>query len=263
MKFLLAFLTLVAAGIVALTVTVSPSVVAEWERSFPVSNRTDRPDRSEEADREAVAARDAQEERAESVLQNGGIYFRDFREPFPEEFERKTEEKLAGRMLSGGDFDYKSFAFRDRMTPLSEPLSDDELAFVFSKIVSSRTSSVPIRGLLEELSFRNEGGVLSVRAVVTISFSDLSKAYGISFLPPSATFVLSVPFSVKNADISAYSDKIELSCDAFTLPKALLVFACNAAFGKKDYQTLFGEALENVFVNGGIYGESIARAREK
>ena len=260
MKYLLAFLTLIAAGIVVLTLTVSPSVVAELEKTFPLSERTD-----QNAERKSGinSERASQEGTSTSVLKRGGCYYRDFSEPFPEDLERNLNEKLAHSSLSGGVFDYKSFAFRDRMTPLSEPLSDDEIAFVFSKILSFGTSSVPIRGVLEELSFRNESDLLSARAVVTLSFSELAKAYGISFLPPSATFVLSVPFCVKNAEISTYFDEIELSCDSFRMPKALLVFACNATFGKKDYQTLLGEALENVFVNGGIYGESIARAREK
>lgn len=263
MKYLLAFFALVAAGIVCVTFVVPSSVVSEFEKTayfVPSEKRNESAlSSSEEVGEDFLPAEKSEEEG--SVLRFGGTFRRVFDRETPEAFVCTLEEKLTGCLHYDGVPDYKSFAFRDRMQPLAEPLSDDEVAFVFYRIVASCTPAVPIKGTLEEISFERSGAFLSARAVLTLDFKALSEFYSISFLPPSATFVLTVPFEIKNSEISVCSEKIELRSESFLLPKTLLIFGCNAAFGKKDYQSLFGEAVENVFVNAGIYGESIARAR--
>ena len=261
MRWLVAFFASITIGIIAFSVFATPALpdTPVFDFSFSTS-----PSKAQEKEEYPMCREtERKDDCPSSVLSGGGIYRKVFDEPFPESFERELEGKLSGCLHYEGAPDYKSFGFRDRMTPLSEPLSDDEVAFVFSKIVSSRTSAVPLSGKLEEISFVNEGGLLTARAVLSFSFSELANAYSIPFLPSSATIVLRAVFDIKNAVISADYDQIELECESFSVPKALLIFGCTIAFGKKDYGKLFGEALENVFVNAGIYGESIARAREK
>lgn len=153
-----------------------------------------------------------------------------------------------------GNIDYKAFAFQGRMPRVVEPLTDLELCYVFSEIVASSTVSVPISGKLEEISFVREGETLLSSARITVSFSRLAERYGLHWLPAAASFFLFVPFSVKSTDISVDFERMYLRCDTFDLPEALLIFGCNAAFGQRDYKTLFGEAVRNVFLNAGIYG---------
>lgn len=155
--------------------------------------------------------------------------------------------------LSTEEMDYRSFAFKDRMEPLHDPLEDGELCYVFSRIVSSSTATVPIKGMLEEISFSKEGEKLIAVAEIDLDFSLLKAAYALAWIPEHARFCICIPFFVKESEISVDFDGIILRCESFELPEALLVFGCNAAFGKRDYRTLFGEAVKNVFVNAGIY----------
>ncbi len=278
MRPLLVFFAFIALGIVLSTLFVSPSFVMDFERSAVTSafvvteecrsaymvyeefSRAERDRMEENRSAESVAEENVFSDSFCWLL--GGSYRRVFDSGFSPEFVRDLEEKIQTNCLHyDGVPDYKGFAFRDRMKALDAPLSDDELAYVFFEIVKSYTPDVPIKGNLEEISFVNEKGFLRTKGVITLSFAEIAEKYSICFLPPSATFVLTVPFSIKNSEICVCSEGIELTCESFPLPKALLIFGCNAAFGKKDYQSLFGEALENVFVNGGFFGESIARAR--
>ena len=161
---------------------------------------------------------------------------------------------ISEKLCATEEVDYRAFAFVDRLPPLSEPLSLAEVAYVFARIVSAATEKVPINGKLTEITFVKECSTLSVCACVTLELDHLSEAYGIAGLPECAVFSASMSFCVENADIFVDLETITVICETFELPEALLIFACNLAFGKKDYKRIFGEAVRNVLVNARICG---------
>ena len=162
--------------------------------------------------------------------------------------------EISEKLCSSEEVDYRAFAFVDRLPPLSEPLSLAEVAYVFARIVSAATEKVPIDARLSEIAFTKEDSTLSVCACITLGLDRLSKAYGIAGLPDCAVFSASMSFCVENADIFVDLETITVVCETFELPEALLIFACNLAFGKKDYKRIFGEAVRNVLVNARICG---------
>ena len=161
---------------------------------------------------------------------------------------------ISEKLCAAEEVDYRAFAFVDRLPPLCEPLSLAEVAYVFARIVSAATEKVPIDAGLAEIAFTKEDSTLSVCACITLGLDRLSKAYGIAGLPECAVFSASMSFYVENAEISVDLETITVVCETFELPEALLIFACNLAFGKKDYKRIFGEAVRNVLVNARICG---------
>ena len=195
----------------------------------------------------AIVCSEEKNRRGGSLFSEGGSLTLRFREEEPdlsESVERKAQND---------DLEYRFFAFSDRLSPLIAPLNEVEVGYVFSRIVSSSTLAVPIEGRLEEITFLKEGSDLTTVARIDLDFSLLKGKYHLEWLPDHALFFLCVPFSVNNSEISVNSEDIFLKCETFDLPEALLIFGCNVAFGKKDYRTLFGEAVKNVFINAGIY----------
>lgn len=149
-----------------------------------------------------------------------------------------------------GDYDYKAFSSIVKMQPIKgEVFTLEEISYIFYKIVASNTSDVPINSTLEKIAFLEEKNGLIVTANISVCFVTIADKYRFNWLPESASFVLIVPFKKQNAKYTAVSDKIIVNCTSIKLPKALLVCACNIAFGKADYQSLFGTALSNVFIN--------------
>ena len=160
---------------------------------------------------------------------------------------------IAAKIPMEGEIDYRGFAFEDRLPPLLEPLSDDELVYVFARIVSSATEKVPIDGTLTEISFEKDGDVLRAFARVSLGLVRLAEKYRISGLPQYAVFSVSMCFHLKEAHISVDSEKTVVCSETIDLPEAVLLFVCNLAFGEKDYKLIFGNAVKNVFVNARIY----------
>ena len=276
MKTLIAFFSFAAIGIVLCTLMVPDGFVSDFEKtavySFCLLGEREEEEafsRSERAEKESVilfdeltpgngetlsAEKKETDEHPTYVLLQGGTFRFVFDSEFSDLFVHCVENKLKDRMRVGNGIDYRNFAFIDRMYPMTEPMSDQEVSYVFYKIVRSCTSQVPIHGVLEEITFLREENQLLVRAVISISFEAIAAHYHLYILPPSATFDIRVPFFIEKSEISADIDKINVSCKEGFLSETLLIFACNAAFGKKDYRALFGGALENVFINAGIYG---------
>ena len=188
-------------------------------------------------------------EREKSVFREGGTLVQTF-----ETEDRDLAAGVRRKVPIEGEITYRDFAFQGRLPALSAPLTDLELCYVFSEIVASSTLAVPIKGELEKISFVKEEDLLTASAEITLCFTLLAEKYHISWLPDYAHFSLVIPFSVKDSEISVISGRISLRCETFDLPEALLIFGCNMAFGKRDYRTLFGDAVKNVFLNAGIYG---------
>ncbi|GEM_PF-4819576 len=272
MRGLIAAFSAIALAVSLLFWNLSPSFVFSFEEKASLTmgvfserkyspldegsnDRTNETAENEKEAREESAVGQAPEkqERKASVFYHDGAAEYTFLEPMSELFVSNLENKLSDCLHYDGVPDYKSFAFQGRMTPLASPLTDEEVAYVFARIVSSRTSAVPIRCHMEEITFEKSGELLTARAKITVDFRELSNQYKLGFLPNRTAFSLYVPFKVINSEISACLEEVEVRSESFSLPKALLIFGCNVAFGKKDYQSLFGEALENVFVNAGIY----------
>jgi len=232
-------------------VTDEVSSTLKEEGEDPLSKGESRENEEEESVAEACAEEDRTlaDETSFSVLLSGGFFLMEEGFDDPSLAERVDEKLRWGETES----DYRAFAFDDRMQPSDSPLTDEEVAFVIARIVSTYTLAVPIHGVLENISFSREGDDFFARAVIGLRFDELREMYSLSWLPSYAEFTLTVPGEVKESKISVISDKISLKCDSFFLPEALLVFGCNMAFGKRDYKTLFKIAIENVFINAGIY----------
>lgn len=225
------------------------TVEAEEICSFPEEEASFLPGEQEEGPPFGEEVAGEKDHTRHSVFEEGGTLIRDSdEEDVALAFSVRSKVPIEGELI------YRSFAFQDRLPPLTDPLTDQELCFVFAEIVASSTLAVPIKGKLEKISFVKEGENLTASADITLCFSLLAEQYHLSWLPDYAHFSLVVPFVVKNSEISVISNKIVLSCESFALPEALLIFGCNVAFGKRDYRTLFGEAIKNVFLNAGIYG---------
>ena len=188
--------------------------------------------------------------------EEGTVFTRDG--AFTKRFDRPEEEaeaalRLEKKVLSEGEIDYRSFAFIDRAPALSAPLTEEEVAWIFYEIILSSSASLPVQGRLADLSFVRKGDRLLVAANISLDLSELSEQSGLSWIPRGATFFVAMGFDVRNTEISVDLDATIVRCESFELPEALLVFGCGAFFGKRDYKTLFGRAVANVFITTGIY----------
>jgi len=224
------------------------------EEPLPFSETEEGKEPLAEEENEIEEEKCATTEAALSIFSSGGTYQATSEDGFVPASALQVRESLCAAVTREEcKEDFKSFAFTDRMSPLESPLNEEELAYVFSEIISSSTVAVPIRGELVEISFLAEENNLSASARIALSFEELAEKYNLTWLPPSAVFSLQVSFEVREGELIARSDAIELRCETFPLPRTLLLFGCSVAFGKKDYQKLFAQALKNVFVNAGIY----------
>lgn len=160
---------------------------------------------------------------------------------------------IAEKIPTDGKIDYRGFAFEDRLPSLLEPLTDEEVVFVFEQIVSSATEKVPIDGALTEITFEKDGDALRAFARIGLGLKRLVSKYRISGLPEYAVFSVSMSFHLKDSHISVDSEKTVVCSETIDLPEAVLLFVCNLAFGEKDYKSIFGNAVKNVFVNARIY----------
>ena len=160
---------------------------------------------------------------------------------------------IASKIPTDGEVDYRAFAFEDRLPELLAPLTDDEIVYVFARIVSSAAEKTPIDGSLTEITFEKEECVLRAFARITLGLNRLVETCHIVGLPEYAVFSISMTFCLENSHISVDSDKTTVRCETMDIPEAVLLFGCNLVFGKKDYRELFGNAVKNVFVNARIY----------
>ncbi len=224
--------------------------LASESRLFTFSEKTQEEPRIVSESLPESKSKEAVQEKpkAASVFYEGGSISMCFEEEYPD-----LELSVKSKVPIDEELVYRSFAFQGRLPELKETLSDAELCYVFSKIVASCTPAVPLKGKLEQISFEKKEDHLNAYAEIYLDFTGIAKQYHIGWLPEGAHFSISIPFLVKKSEISVISDKIVLICDTFPLPEALLVFGCNMAFGKRDYRTLFGEAVKNVFLNAKIY----------
>ena len=171
----------------------------------------------------------------------------------PKEMSPDLADRITRKLPSDSEITYKDFAFADDFPCLSEPLTDEEVAFVFAQIVAFAYLSFPIKGQLTEISFFKNGDSLRLFSRIEVGLTLLEQARKIEKMPEMITFSASMIMNVKNSYISVNSDNISLHCESVDLPESSLIFGCNLAFGKKDYKSLFAEAVGKVFVNAGIY----------
>lgn len=171
-------------------------------------------------------------------------------------FEKESADlslSIAAKIPTEGEIDYRAFAFEDRLPVLLAPLTDEEIVYVFARIVSSATERAPIEGSLTEITFEKEEESLRAFARITLGLKGLIDKYRLVGLPEQAVFSVSMTFSLKNSYISVDFNKTSVCCETMDIPEAVLLFGCNLAFGRKDYKALFGNAVKNVFVNARIY----------
>ncbi|MBP5404731.1 MAG: hypothetical protein J6Y74_02150 [Clostridia bacterium] len=185
----------------------------------------------------------------ESVFTADGHYQADLRGGFDEDLIRRVEEKVGSQ---AGE-NYILFSAQGKMTPLADPLDERELSYVLSEMIVSYTSSLPIKGKLAEVSIDKNGDCLVGKIRVEVRFEELAEKYHMDSVPTEALFCLTIPIEVGNSEISVISEEIELKSESRSIPDVLLIFGCNAVFGKQNHRAIFAGVVKNVLVNAGIY----------
>ena len=170
-------------------------------------------------------------------------------------FDRSQNEEE--QMAAFGFSDKKqilSLATDSPEVTFSQPLDEDEVSLLFYLLVVFLEPDVPIEGRLVSVCFASDKDCLTVCAEADVDFSRIVKAFKLYFLPEYARFSVSIPFCIKNSEISAYYEGISLRCEQVDMPEVLLSYGCAAAFGERDYKRFFGNAVGNVLKNACFYG---------
>ena len=190
-------------------------------------------------------------ESMDGFFSRGGVYSVDTSNGFSAEVIQSATRKIS---LSIGDtIDYGRFGSEDGLPPLSEPLDETELAFVFSEMIRAYMRSLSVGAELASISFSLEDERLQVDARVTVSFEELGKKYHFSGLPPTVVFRIGVSFLLENSELSVKSEESFIECESFPVSTSLLLFGCRRVFGMDDPRSAFASVVKNVFVNAGIY----------
>lgn len=217
--------------------------------SLSEEKKAQTPLKEEESKAEPTVIEPSDEDCAVSVFTADGHFQADLRGGFDEALIRRVEEKVGSK---AGE-DYTLFSTERKMQPMEEPLDERELSYVLSEMIVAYTYSLPIKGELAEISIDRRGDFLLGKIRVEVRFEELAEKYHMDSIPTEALFCISVPIEVKNSEISVLSEEIELKSESHAIPDVLLIFGCNAIFGKQDHRALFGVVVKNVLVNAGIY----------
>ena len=169
-----------------------------------------------------------------------------------------TEESSEGEMVQDLGFESReevlSMLTESPLVSLSSPLNVDELASLFYLIVSLADEDAPAQARMERITFYRRETMLLFRVEGRVDLRRFRKKYRMDFLPEEAEVSLTIPFYLKDAELSANYEEIVARFDGCVLPEMFLSCSYDVSANGKDFKRFFAEAVGNVIRNACFSG---------